>query len=402
MVNSVPPDVRWAIVQFPLDPPRGAVSRFCAEHGISRRVFYKIRAAARRDGPVPATEPGSRRPRSSPSRTDQDLLDIALKTRTWLREQGLDHGPVSVVDRMRRDGLNPPSRATLARWFARAGHVRPEPRKRPRSANRRFVYPCPNACWQLDATDWTLADGRRCVIFQLIDDHSRLAVASRAAWGETGNDAIAVFDTAVRRHGVPQRLLSDNGTALNPTRRGVTGRLVEHVRALGVTPITGKPYKPTTQGKNERFHQTLHKWLNARPPARTLPELQTLLDTHDAYYNTQRPHQALPGHITPQEAWDATAPADPPTPPDGPPLPPPPTRAPADGTTTTTISPTGRITWRSCELYLGRPHADTPVTMTWDQTTITVTGPDGTILARYPRPAPRTRYLGTKNRLPTP
>jgi transposase InsO family protein len=82
------------------------------------------------------------------------------------------------------------------------------------------------------------------VIFQLIDDHSRYAVASHVAWGETSEAAIVVFDKAVTAHGVPQRLLSDNGIALNPSRRGLLGRLVVHVMALGVKPITGKPYKP--------------------------------------------------------------------------------------------------------------------------------------------------------------
>jgi len=59
--------------------------------------------------------------------------------------------------------------------------------------------------------------------------------------------------TAIRRHGVPQRLLSDNGLAFNPTRRGFTGKLVDYLLGLGVKPITGKPDRPTTQGKIERF-----------------------------------------------------------------------------------------------------------------------------------------------------
>ena len=79
--------------------------------------------------------------------------------------------------------------------------------------------------------------------------------------------AIAVFDKAVAAHGVPQRLLSDNGVALNPSRRGYVGQLVAHVVALGVEAITGKPYKPTTQGKNERFHQTLFRYLDKQPLA---------------------------------------------------------------------------------------------------------------------------------------
>ena len=157
-----------------------------------------------------------------------------------------------------------------------------------------------------------LTGGRKVVIFQLQDDHSRLAVASLVAGAETSQAAVAVFDKGVAARGVPQRLLTDNGAALNPTRRGFTGRLVEHVRSLGVEPITGKPYKPTTQGKNERFHPTLLRYLDAQPLASTIAELQALVDDFDRIYNTERRNQSLPGRITPQQAWDATPVADPP------------------------------------------------------------------------------------------
>ena len=105
------------------------------------------------------------------------------------------------------------------------------------------------------------------MIFQLQDDHSRLAVASLVAPGETSQAAIDVFDRGVAARGVPQRLLTDNGAAPGPSRRGVTGRLVEHVRSLGVEPPAGKPHHPTTQGKNERFHQTLLRYLDQQPLA---------------------------------------------------------------------------------------------------------------------------------------
>ena len=68
---------------------------------------------------------------------------------------------------------------------------------------------------------------------------------------------------------------------------------------LGVEAITGKPYKPTTQGKNERFHQTLFRYLDKQPLADTLAELQAQVDAFDHIYNTQRPHQGLPGRVTP-------------------------------------------------------------------------------------------------------
>ena len=235
--------------------------------------------------------------------------------RAALESSGLDHGPISVHEKMRAMGLDVvPSMASLARIFREAGVARLEPRKRPRAAWRRFVYPAPNACWQLDATEYVLTGGRKCVIFQLIDDHSRYAVASHVASGETAEDAIAVFDKAVAAHGVPQRLLSDNGIALNPSRRGFLGQLVDHVSRLGIEAITGKPYKPTTQGKNERFHQTLFRYLDKQPLADTLAELQAQVDAFDHIYNTQRPHQGLPGRITPLAAWEATAKADPPRP----------------------------------------------------------------------------------------
>ncbi|WP_218638133.1 integrase core domain-containing protein, partial [Actinomyces naeslundii] len=149
---------------------------------------------------------------------------------------------------------------------------------------------------------------------RLQDDHSRLAVASLVASSETSQAAIDVFDKGVAARGVPQRLLTDNGIALNPSRRGCTGRLVEHVRSLGVEPITSKPYHPTTQGKNERFHQTLFRYLDQQPLAASIAELQEQVDRFDLVYNTQRPHQGLPGRITPQQAWDATEVAQAPRP----------------------------------------------------------------------------------------
>ena len=247
--EPIDPRVRLAIAQWPDDAPRGAVSTFCAEHGISRKSFYELRKRAIVDGPAAVLEPRSRQPQSSPSTLSDQVKGQALQVRAALEASGLDHGPISVHDKMASMGLpQVPSTASLARIFRQAGVARLEPKKKPRSAWRRFVYPAPNACWQLDATEYVLTRGRTCVIFELIDDHSRLAAASHVAWGETAEAAIDVFDKAVAAHGVPQRLLSDNGIALNPSRRGYLGQLVEHASRLGVEPITGKPYKPTTQG----------------------------------------------------------------------------------------------------------------------------------------------------------
>ena len=271
--EPVDPRVRLAITQWPPDAPRGAVTTFCAEHGISRKTFYAIKRRAAEEGQAAALAPRTRRPANSPGRLVDEVKQQAIGVRAALEQSGLDHGPISVHEKMRTLGMTPvPSTASLSRIFRDAGVARAEPRKKPRASFRRFVYPAPNACWQLDGTEYVLTGGRKCVIFQLIDDHARYAVASYVAWGETSEGAIAVVRKGITAHGVPQRLLSDNGAALNPSRRGVVGQLVTYVESLGVEAITGKPYKPTTQGKNERFHQTLFRFLDKQPLAGSLEE----------------------------------------------------------------------------------------------------------------------------------
>ena len=306
--------IRLAIAQWPDDAPRGAVTTFCTEHEITRKTFYAIRARTRDEGQAAALEPRSRRPTTSPTKFTEDLKQETLKVRAALESSGLDHGPISVHDKMVSLGLPSPSPASLARIFREKNVARLEPKKKPRAAYRRFVYPAPNACWQLDATEYVLTGGRKCVIFQLQDDHSRLALATHVASGETSEAALAVVKKGITARGVPQRLLTDNGMALNPSRRGWEGQLVTYVSSLGVEAITGKPYKPTTQGKNERFHQTLFRWLDKQPLAQSHDELQTQVDRFDLIYNTERPHQGLPGRITPQQSWDATAIAEAPRP----------------------------------------------------------------------------------------
>ena len=224
------------------------------------------------------------------------------------------------------------------------------------------------------------------------------------ARGETAEAAIAVFDKAVAAHGVPQRLLSDNGVALNPSRRGFLGRLVEHVSSLGVEAITGKPYKPTTQGKNERFHQTLFRYLDKQPLADTLAELQAQVDAFDDIYNTQRPHQGLPGRVTPQAAWEATEKVEAPRPkPDRPffvpavakrPRPAPaPTDLPA-GTRVKKLTTAGTFMLAGVRYKVDGPHGLEQVLVITDGDKITVADLDGEILIEHTRPAPGVRYVG--------
>lgn len=365
------------------------------EQGISRETFYAIRRRAVQDGPAAAVEPRSRRPKKSPTKLTDDIARQAVAVRAALEQSGLDHGPISVHDKMKALGLTPvPSTASLARIFRDAGVARVEPRKKPRSSYRRFVYPAPNACWQLDATEYVLTGGRKCVIFQLIDDHSRYAVASHVAWGETSEAAITVVKKGIAAHGVPQRLLSDNGAALNPSRRGVLGQLVAYLRSLGVEPITGKPYKPTTQGKNERFHRTLFRYLDKQPLAATLEQLQTQVDDFDLIYNTQRPHQALPGRITPRAAWDATSRTEPPRPV----APRAPLPGPSEEIRVKLVGNTGAVEFRGIRFGIGRAFAEQRVCVMDARKTVMIFDLRGTLIIEHPWPKPGTKYVSNGRR----
>ena len=151
--EPIDPVVRLAISQWPDDAPRGAVSTFCAEHGISRKSFYELRKRVRDEGQAAVLEPRSRRPKSSPTKLTDEVKAQAVAVRAALESSGLDHGPISVHDKMQAMGLPVvPSIAALARIFRQAGVARLEPKKRPRAAWRRRVFTGPHAGWAKGAT----------------------------------------------------------------------------------------------------------------------------------------------------------------------------------------------------------------------------------------------------------
>src|SRR5882724_7092739 len=78
----------------------------------------------------------------------------------------------------------------------------------------------------------------------------------------------------------------------------------DQTTTLGIVSKHGKPYHPQTQGKIERFHKTLKRWLRKQHHADTLSQLQAQIDYFVRYYNEQRPHSAR-GMIPPKQAWDA-------------------------------------------------------------------------------------------------
>jgi transposase InsO family protein len=281
------------------------VAGLCRSAGISRKTFYKWRARFAAEG-LAGLEPRSRRPHWSPARTPVEVEDRIVELRKMLDEEHVDAGPATVRWHLQREGVVPlPSDATVWRVLVRRGFVVLEPKKRPRSSWRRFAALAPNELWQIDGTDWCLADDTKVKIINLIDDCSRYVPASVAASGETCDAAWAAFSSAAAEVGVPSGCLSDNGLAFSGRLRGFEVDFEIRLRDAGVRAIVSAPFHPQTCGKVERFQQTLKKWLRHQPAAASLAELQAQLDWFRDYYNHRRPHRAI-GRITPRERFCAS------------------------------------------------------------------------------------------------
>jgi hypothetical protein len=197
-----------------------------------------------------------------------------------------------------------PSVASIHRILVRRGLVTSQPRKRPKSSWRQFEAAAPNERWQIDAMDWVIARGV-VRVFNIIDDHSRVAITSRAVAEATSEAAWATFSDGAAVWGLPAGVLSDNGLAFSGKLRGFEVLFEANLRDAGIQPATGAPYHPQTTGKVERFQQTLKKWLRHQPLAGDLAELQDQLDRFRRTYNHERPHQGI-GRRTPISRWEAT------------------------------------------------------------------------------------------------
>jgi transposase InsO family protein len=287
------------------------VAAFCRQQQISRATFYKWQHRFREQG-LAGLKERSRRPASCPGHTPAAVEEAVLRRRKQLLEQGLDHGPQSIMWAMQRDGLSAvPSGSTIWRILTRHGVMTPQPQKRPKSATKRFCFDRPNECWQSDWTQWQLADGSPVAIAGSIDDHSRYLTALHAGTGAGTAELVwAVMLAGITECGIPAMSLTDNGIMYTGRLRGYESAFEANLRALGTHTINSTPYHPQTCGKIERFWQTLKKWLRARPTPATIEALNDLLEQFHGFYNHHRPHRALRG-ATPAEAFTATQAARP-------------------------------------------------------------------------------------------
>jgi transposase InsO family protein len=201
------------------------------------------------------------------------------------------------------------SESGVYRALRRAGLIDPAARRRRKDTWKRWERGSPMELWQLDLVGgFGLVDGTSLKALTGIDDHSRFCVSAALMPRERTQPVCDAFAAALRTHGVPQQVLTDNGKVFtgrfnHPPTEVLFDRIC---RENGIEHLLTAPRSPTTTGKIERFHRTLRaEFLTGRVFA-TQAQAQAELDAWVATYNHDRPHQSLDMH-TPAERF-GTAP----------------------------------------------------------------------------------------------
>jgi transposase InsO family protein len=268
----------------------------CRRFGIAPRTGYKWRARYLQDA-AQGLGQRSRRPLSSPLRSSPELEAQVLAVRslypTW--------GGRKIRRVLENQGTAAPAASTITEILRRHGRLDGPGAGEARDWTR-FEHPSPNDLWQMDFKGWFELGQGRCHPLTVLDDHSRYALEIGACADERETTVRQRLEAVFRRHGLPWRLLCDNGPPWGAACQGEHTRLAVWLMDLDIGLSHGRPYHPQTQGKDERLHRSLKaEVLNGR----SFVTFQAAQDAFDAWrqvYNTIRPHEGI-GLQTPVERY---------------------------------------------------------------------------------------------------
>lgn len=277
------------------------VKDVAAAVGVSRQTLHVWLAryeAEGLDGLVDRSHRPRRCPHQMPAAVEVAVLEMRRVHRSW--------GPRRIVAELARDRGLVTSESAVYRCLVRSGLVEPDQRRRRRRAWKRWERGRPNELWQMDIVGgFLLADGTRAKALTGIDDHSRFCVSARLMPRERTRPVCEGLLEAMRRHGVPEQILTDNGKVFTGRfNRPAVEVLFERVlRENGINHRLTEPRSPTTTGKVERFHRTLRAEFRTDRVFADLATAQAELDAWVAFYNDQRPHQAIDMSVPRSRFW---------------------------------------------------------------------------------------------------
>jgi len=256
-----------------------SVAEICVQAQISRKVFYYWWKRYQAEGWKGLEEKQRGRP-------EGPEIDGALKEKVIKLRERYGWGPSKIAGHLNHKGFDIDHNQAY-RVICEAGLNHPinEPRKT--WGTKRFQREHSNSLWQADFK--LCSDDNWMISFQ--DDHSRFITGSVKIWDPTGENAILLLEKTVRKYGVPEQVLTDQGTQFKPARGGMS-EFALHCRDLGIEHITASKRRPTTIGKIEAFHKAYEAESH-------------LFNQHWCfirYYNWTRPHEAL-SYLTPAEIY---------------------------------------------------------------------------------------------------
>jgi putative transposase len=257
-----------------------SVAEICVSAQISRDMFYRWWNRYQAEGKSGFREKPRGRPKSSG-------LDGSLKKKVVKLRQRYGWGPSKIAGHLNHKGFITIDHNQVYRVICEAGlnHPITEPRKT--WGTKRFQREHSNSLWQADFK--LCNDDNWMISFQ--DDHSRFITGSVKIWDPTGENALLLLGKAVKRYGVPEQILTDQGTQFKPARGG-TSEFALQCQQLGIEHITASKRRPTTIGKIEAFHKAYEAESH-------------LFNQHWSfvrYYNYTRPHEGL-NYLTPSEIY---------------------------------------------------------------------------------------------------
>jgi transposase InsO family protein len=271
-----------------------SVTDVARRNGVSRQSVHTwLRRYA--NGGMAALADKSSKPESCP----HQMAPVIEARVVELRRAHPKWGPRSIRTHLAQEGFTPvPGRSSIYRTLVRHHLLEPTQRKRARSDYKRWERSRSMELWQMDVVGrFHLSDGTEVKVITGIDDHSRFCVCARVVARAMARPVCEALQWALRTHGVPDQILTDNGKVFTARfGQGPGPVLFDRICANnGIRHLLTAPYSPTTTGKVERFHKTMrseflvdHDRVHA-----TVEELQAALDEWVAEYNTKRPHQSL-------------------------------------------------------------------------------------------------------------
>ena len=274
-----------------------SVVEVAGRNGVKRQTVHEWLRRYAGEGGLGALADRSSRPASCPhqmaARLEAAVVAMRRAHPAW--------GPDRIRWQLGRDGVDPlPGRSSVYRALVRHGLVEAKRRRRRREDYRRWERGRSMELWQMDVMGRLhLRDGQECKVVTGIDDHSRFVVCAKIVGRATARPVCSALLEALRRHGVPTQILTDNGKVFT-ARFGLGPGPVMFDKVCndnGIKHLLTAPYSPTTTGKIERLHKTIRAEFLIEHDRRhaTIEAAQAALDAWVVEYNTERPHQSCGG-----------------------------------------------------------------------------------------------------------